>query len=179
MATRTTEPLGNHPFADLLLRGASVWTVDDRLPCAEAVAIKGKEIIAVGSDGELAPLAGKDTRVVDLQGRLVLPGFNDCHTHFLLETLVAATAFSLYGVDSLEEAQRRLQANALAHPESEWLYGSRWSNHLFDGEWPARSVLDAVENQRPVAIFDIDWHTAWVNTAALERLGYDDGGAQG
>jgi predicted amidohydrolase YtcJ len=167
------EPLRNGSFADLVLRNGTVWAVDGHRPRAEAVAIKGNEIVVVGRNEEVAPLIGKGTRVHDLQGRLVLPGFNDSHTHLLLETIVASTAFSLYQVDSLEKVQRRLGANARAHPDSEWLYGSRWSNHLFDGVWPTRSVLDMVEDQRPVAIFDIDWHTAWVNTVALERLGYD------
>ena len=171
--TMVAEPLRNGRFADLVLRNVTVWTVDGHRPRAEAVAIKGNEIVAAGRNEEVASLIGKGTRVHDLQGRLVLPGFNDSHTHFVLETLVAATAFSLYRIDSLQEVQRRLQANALAHPDSEWLYGSRWSNHLFAGKWPTRSVLDAVEARRPVAIFDIDWHTAWVNTAALQRLGYD------
>jgi predicted amidohydrolase YtcJ len=156
--------------ADLILKDAVIWTVDDNLPRAEAVAISGNEIVAVGSDGEMGALVGPDTKVYNLAGKLVLPGFNDCHYHLMRYTIMSETMFDLYRVDTLQEIQRRLKENALDHPDSGWLYGLRW---FPPGEWPTRQVLDAVEDERPVAVYDIDFHTAWVNTPALEQIGYD------
>jgi predicted amidohydrolase YtcJ len=144
--------------------------VDDNLPRAEAAAIKGNEIIAVGRDEDMESLIGSETRVYNLGGKLVLPGFNDCHYHLMRYTILSETMFDLYQADSLQEIQRRLMENALSHPDSEWLYGLRW---FPQSEWPTRQDLDAVESKRPVVIYDIDFHTAWVNTPALERIGYD------
>jgi predicted amidohydrolase YtcJ len=156
--------------ADLVLKNAAIWTVDEKLPRAEAAAIKGNEIIAVGSDNDIDSFIGPETRVYNLDGKLVLPGFNDCHYHLMRYTIMSETMFDLYGADSLQEIQRRLKENALAHPDSEWLYGLRW---FPPNEWPTRHDLDVVEDKRPVIIYDIDYHTAWVNTPALKRIGYD------
>lgn len=159
--------------ADIILKNATVWTVDSSLPRAEAVAIRGNEIIAVGQDEEMEPLIGSGTKVYNLERKLVLPGFNDCHYHLMEYTIMSATMFDLYRVYSLQEIQKRLQKNSRDHPDNDWLYGLRWFPNFFQGEWPTRADLDVAENKRPVVIYDIDFHTAWVNTQAIERLGYD------
>jgi predicted amidohydrolase YtcJ len=159
--------------ADLVLCNARVWTVDQRLPEAEAVAIKGNEILAVGNDEAIAPLIGPSTWVVDLAGQLVIPGFNDAHTHFVGAALRAATAFDLYGVTTLQDVGRRLKTHAERHAGAGWLAGWRWDSSRFESQgWPTRLDLDAFEPDRPVAIFDIDGHSCWTNTAALSALGY-------
>lgn len=99
----------DYPRADLILKNATVWTVDSSLPRAEAVAIRGNEIIAVGQDAEMEPLIGSGTKVYDLERKLVLPGFNDCHYHLMEYTIMSATMLDLYRVYSLEEIQKRLQ----------------------------------------------------------------------
>jgi hypothetical protein len=158
---------------DLVLRNARVWTVDDRLPVAQAVAIRGKTISAVGRDEEIDPLIGPGTRVMDLEGLLVLPGFNDAHTHFIGAVNRSATAFNLYGVRDLQGVHTLLREHGQNQPDAEWLWGWRWDSSRFgSGGWPSRADLDTVESRRPVAIFDIDGHSCWVNSRALQVLNY-------
>jgi predicted amidohydrolase YtcJ len=159
--------------ADLVLRNGVVWTVDEGQPRAQAVAIAGEEIIAVGDDAEMDPLIGPETQVYDLRGKLALPGFNDCHTHFVATAARSRTTFDLFGLSKLESIRRTLSHFSAQHPDLDWLIGRRWYPEDHAGAWPSRHDLDRVEDRRPVAIIDVDGHTAWVNTAALERLGYD------
>jgi predicted amidohydrolase YtcJ len=162
--------------ADLVLRNGVVWTVDPRLPQAQALAVRGNQIVAVGSDAEVDSLVSPATRVIDLAGRLVLPGFNDAHTHLIGAALRAAGAFDLYGVSTLEEVAARLRRHAQQHPDADWLIGWRWDRSRFaDSRWPSRADLDAVEAGRPVAVFDIDGHSCWANSAALAALDYHAG----
>jgi len=159
--------------ATLILKNARVWTVDPRLPQAQAVAIRGNTVAAVGRDEEMEPLIGPGTRVLDLRGQLLLPGFHDAHTHWVWALLREWGGFSLYGVRTVPEAQRIVAAFAREHPDADWLLGSRWDANRFQGgHWPTRADLDAVVPDRPVAIRDLDGHSAWVNSAALRRLGY-------
>jgi len=159
--------------ADLVLSGGNVWTVDDQNPRAQAVAIRGHEIVAVGRNEDVEPLIDSTTRVIDVGGQLVLPGFNDAHTHFIGAAVRAAGAVDLYGVAALDEVRSRLLAYVERDPELDWVLGWRWDPSRFsDRGWPSRTDLDAVEPQCPIAIVDIDGHSCWVNTKALERLGY-------
>lgn len=166
------------PSASLVLKNAVIWTVDDARPTAAALAVCGNEIAFVGENAQVEEWIGPETRVLDLQGRLVLPGFNDCHTHFVNASLRFATNFDLYGVTSVAEVQRRLRQFARQNPQNDWLHGMRWfATRMNGGEWPSRADLDAVESSRPVVIFDIDGHSCWTNTAAIERMGYSAGTA--
>lgn len=159
--------------ADLILKNADIWTVDQRKPHAQALAIHQSNIIAMGSNEEIEVLAAPFTSVFDLGGRLVLPGFNDCHTHFITAALRSATNLDLYGVSTMEEVQARLRLFAIEHPNYDWFYGMRWfPTRINQGVWPTRADLDAIESIHPVVIFDIDGHTCWTNTAAIQRKGY-------
>ena len=162
----------NHK-ADVVLHNAVAWTVDKDHPRAESVAIHGNEILNVGSNFEIEALVGPGTERIDVGGKLVLPGFNDSHTHFMSSTARMATSMNLLGVGSLSEIQKILRGNVEAFPKLEWLTGYRWAPPHHEDRWPTRHDLDVVEAVRPVAIFDMDHHTAWVNTAMLNALGYD------
>jgi len=160
--------------ADLILKNATVWTVDPKQPRAEALAVLKNHILAVGSNAEIDALAGPSTRIIDLHGQLVLPGFNDCHTHFVTASLRSATNLDLYGVVSMQEVQGHLRRFSAEHADNDWLHGMRWfPTRINNGIWPTRADLDAVESTRPVVIFDIDGHSCWTNTAAIQRKGYD------
>ncbi|HEY7131455.1 MAG TPA: amidohydrolase family protein, partial [Candidatus Limnocylindrales bacterium] len=164
-------PMPNaHRAADLVLTGGHVHTVDEARPRAEAVAIRGERIVAVGSAAEVAEWIGPRTRVVDLAGRLLLPGFQDAHVHPIGG-----------GIDRVEcdvrEARGReavilaIRAYAVAHPELPWVVGSGWSMADFQNGTPRREDLDAAVPDRPAYLPNRDGHSAWVNTMALELAG--------
>jgi len=159
--------------ADLILKNADIWTVDAKKPRAEALATLRNEILAIGNNEEIQLLAGPHTRIIDLHGQMVLPGFNDCHTHFVTAALRSATNIDLYGVTTMEEIQAELRCFSTEHPDHEWLHGMRWfPTRINNGAWPSRADLDAAVPDRPVVIFDIDGHSCWTNTAAIQRKGY-------
>ena len=110
---------------DLVFWNATVWTVDDARPAAEAVAIRGERIVAVGSNGAVRALAGPSTRVIDLQGAMLLPGFNDAHTHFgnAIEWYFQAM---LMRVDTQEQVIGQLREATARVPKGAWITGGDW-----------------------------------------------------
>src|SRR6478735_1530371 len=156
--------------ADLILRGATVHTVDAARSTAAAVAISSGRIAAVGSEDEVDGLRGPATRVVDLAGAMVLPGFQDAHCH-LGESGHATTLCSLEGSRDAYEHLRRIAAYRDAHPDRDWIVGSGWSMSHFPGGTPTAAALDAVVPDRPAVLTNRDIHGAWVNTRALAAAG--------
>ncbi len=162
-----------HQPADIVLKNAKVFTLNQRQPWAQALAIHGNQIVAVGSDSDIQSWTDPQTKILSLEGRPVLPGFNDAHTHYIGAALDDACTFSLYGVTTLQEAGEIVATFARQNPGLTWLHGVRLDLGRFEnGQFPNRAMLDQFEQQRPVAISDIDGHTCWVNSKALELLGY-------
>jgi predicted amidohydrolase YtcJ len=157
---------------DLLLTGGAVYTVDDGRFVAEAVAVKDGRIAGVGRASELAPLAGPSTRVIELDGRTVLPGFQDAHLHPPHGGLLAIEC-DLHETQTAEECLDVIARYAGQHPEREWISGSGWSMDSFPGGTPDKASLDAVVPDRPVFVTNRDGHGAWVNSRALELAGID------
>ncbi|MGW1810751.1 amidohydrolase [Streptomyces sp. NPDC002078] len=155
--------------ADLLFTGGPVLTPDGRT--ATTVAVTGDRITAVGDD-ELRDLTGPRTEVVDLAGRLLLPGFQDAHVHPVPAGLELAQC-DLSGRATAEETVAAVRAYAEAHPEREWILGGGWSMEAFAGGTPTKELLDAVVPDRPVYLPNRDHHGAWVNSRALELAGVD------
>jgi predicted amidohydrolase YtcJ len=160
------------PPADLVLTHGHVYTVEPDHPWAEAVAIRGDRIARVGSDSEIAALKGPKTRVVDLGGRLLLPGFNDGHTHFLDGSL-GLEQVDLNGAADLAAIQERVRRYTADHPEEPWILGFGWLYSTFPGGLPRRGDLDAAEKDRPVFLYSYDGHTGWANGAALKAAEID------
>jgi hypothetical protein len=159
------------PPADLILKGARVHTVDPAKPGAEAVAVRGGRIARVGAEAEVMRLRGPATRVIDLPPEaLVLPGFNDGHTHFL-DGALGLDQVDLTGAATLEEIQERVRRYAAARPGEPWILGFGWLYSTFLERLPRSRDLDAVEKVRPVLLYSYDGHTAWVNSAALRAAG--------
>ena len=156
--------------ADLILRGATVHTVDAARRTAAAVAIEAGRIAAVGDADEVDGLRGPATRVVDLDGGMVLPGFQDAHCH-LGSSGHASTLCSLEGSRGADEHLRRIGAYRDAHPDREWIVGSGWSMSDFPGGTPTAAALDAVVPDRPAVLTNRDYHGVWVNSRALEAAG--------
>ncbi|MEU2423407.1 amidohydrolase [Streptomyces sp. NPDC007851] len=154
-------------YADMLFTGGPVLTPEG--PTATAVAVTGDRVTAVGHD-EVRALAGPRTEVVDLAGRLLLPGFQDAHVHPVPAGLELAQC-DLTGLRTAEESVAAVRAYAEAHPEREWILGGGWSMEAFEGGTPTRELLDAVVPDRPVYLPNRDHHGAWVNSRALELAG--------
>lgn len=151
----------------LVLWGGKVFTSDERYTVAQAVAIEGERIVAVGTDAEIkSRFVG--VRDVDLQGRLVTPGFNDAHLHFLNGGLSLARV-DLNGARTLEEAKRRVAQKVRELPAGAWILGRGWDHTLWGGEWPRRQDLDEVAPSNPVFVQRVDGHTSWANSLALEK----------
>ncbi|MDT9695752.1 amidohydrolase [Streptomyces sp. P17] len=153
--------------ADLLFTGGPVLTPEGRT--ATAVAVTGGRITAVGRE-EVRELAGPRTEVVDLAGRLLLPGFQDAHVHPVPAGL-ELTQCDLTGAKTAAESVAAVRVYAEAHPEREWITGGGWSMEAFEGGTPTKELLDAVVPDRPVYLPNRDHHGAWVNSRALELAG--------
>jgi hypothetical protein len=157
-------------LADLVFTGGHVHTVDARRPRAEAVAVRGERITAVGTAAEIAALTGPKTRVVDLAGRLLVPGFQDAHVHPISGGLERMQC-------DLREARGRdgvlgvIRAYVAAHPELDWIVGSGWYMADFPNGTPRREDLDALVADRPAFFPNRDGHSAWVNSRALALAG--------
>jgi predicted amidohydrolase YtcJ len=160
------------PPADLLLVSGRIYTVEPDHPWAQAVAVRGDRIVKVGKDSDVASLRGSATRVVDLGGRLVLPGINDGHTHFLDGSLGLGQV-DLNGATTLEEIQTRVRRYASDHPEEPWILGFGWLYSSFPGNFPNRFLLDAAESRRPVFLYSYDGHSSWANSRALKAAEID------
>jgi predicted amidohydrolase YtcJ len=156
--------------ADLILRGATVHTVDAARRPAQAVAIESGRIAAVGDTNEVEGLRRPATRVVDLAGGMVLPAFQDAHCH-LGSSGHATTLCALEETDDADAHLRRIAAYREAHPDRDWVVGSGWSMSDFPGGTPSAAALDAVVPDRPAVLTNRDYHGAWVNSRALELAG--------
>ncbi|MGX9888091.1 amidohydrolase [Streptomyces sp. NPDC002276] len=153
--------------ADLLFTNGHVLTPEGRT--ATAVAVTGDRVTAVGH-AEVHELAGPGTQVVDLAGRLLLPGFQDAHVHPVPAGL-ELTQCDLTGTRTAADTLAAVRAYADAHPEREWITGGGWSMEAFEGGTPTRELLDSVVPDRPVYLPNRDHHGAWVNSRALELAG--------
>ncbi|MER5487399.1 amidohydrolase [Streptomyces sp. NPDC002812] len=156
--------------ADLLLTGARIHTVDPELPEAEALAVRGGRIVWVGPDAEAADWAGPDTERIDAGGRLVLPGFIDAHNHVRLGSDDACV--QLAGVRTLEAILDRIGAWREANPDADWIEAEAFDySAIPGGRMPTAADLDPVTGDIPAIVLSYDVHTAWLNTAAMHRLG--------
>ncbi|MDX1548446.1 MAG: amidohydrolase [Rhodothermales bacterium] len=151
---------------------ARIWTGDPTNPWAEALAVAGGAIVAVGAAPDVEALAGATTRTIDLGGGFVVPGFIDNHTHFLSGGFQLASV-NLRDADTPAEFARRLGAFAetLSDDEDRWITGGDWDHERWGGELPHRDWIDRLTAGRPVFVNRLDGHMALANTAALERAG--------
>lgn len=152
---------------ELVIINASIHTMDSVRPTAAALAISENRIAAVGSTEEIRALAGANTRVIDAKGKLVLPGFNDAHVHYLMG------GFSLANVDlrdakSPEEMARRLGEYAKKLPKGRWILGGDWDHEKWPGALlPTKEMIDAATPDNPVFVNRLDGHMALANSLAL------------
>jgi len=157
--------------ADILIVHAKVYTLDPQKPWAQAIAIRRGKIQAVGRDEEVERYRGIGTKRIDAGGKLVLPGFTDCHIHFLDGSLNLGRA-DLEGAKDPAEIQERLRAYAAKHPDDAWILGHGWNYAMFGQEiLPHKKYLDGLFPERPVFLDGYDGHTYWANSKAMFLAG--------
>ncbi len=159
------------PSADIIILNARILTMDEATPKAEAVAIGGNTILAIGSNDEVESLKGPETRVIDAAGGTLLPGFNEAHMHIFMGS-VGLRQLSLYKVKGFDELKAKVDEYAAANPNLKLLL-ARSADYtiLSETERTTRHDLDRVISHRPFAMISPDHHTAWANTKALEIAG--------
>jgi len=159
--------------ADVIFSNARIYTVNPQQKWAEAIAIRGDRIAAVGTRKEVEALRGPATKVIDAGGRLLLPGFTDCHIHFMQGSL-GLMHVDLNGTTTVAEIQKRIKVYADAHPKEPWILGMGWTYPTFaPSGLPNKKILDDVVLNRPVYLEAFDGHSAWANSKALVMAGID------
>jgi predicted amidohydrolase YtcJ len=154
----------------LAVVNARVWTADSKRPWAEAIAVSGDRIVAVGSSAEVRKLAGADTRVVDAAGRMVVPGFLDSHLHFVDGGHTLASV-QLRDAATPAEFVARIRDFAASLPNGTWVTGGNWDHENWGGELPTRQWIDSVTPDNPVWINRLDGHMSLANGLALAAAG--------
>lgn len=159
-----------HLRADLILTNGTLLTLDEAIPHATAIAVRGDRILAVG-DASLRELADGRTEIIDLNGRTVVPGFTDGHIHFTWWAL-RRREVDLSAATSPEAAAERVAERATQTPPGEWITGGGFDRNRWPGsQWPSRELLDKAAPHHPVALHSKDYHSIWVNSVALARAG--------
>jgi predicted amidohydrolase YtcJ len=153
----------------LVIVNARIWTGDPRRPWADAIAIDGERIAAVGSSAEIRKLAG-DARVIDAGGAMVVPGFIDAHVHFLAGGHRLASV-QLRDARTRAEFVARIRAFAATVPKGTWITGGDWDHMHWGGELPTRAWIDSVTPDHPVFVTRLDGHMSVANTLALRAAG--------
>ncbi len=157
----------------LILHNGKIWTVNPAQVEAEAVAISGNRIVAVGSSAEIRKLKGDRTAMVDLQGRRVLPGFNDAHVHFLRGGM-DLTGPQLRYARSQNEFRNTIAKFARHLPTGRWITGGNWDHENWTpAQLPGKELIDPVTRDWPVFISRLDGHMALANSVALKLAGVD------
>ena len=159
------------PSADLIITKAKIWTVDKSRPTAEAVAVLGDRIVAVGSVADVEALRGPSTKIIDAEGKLLLPGFNDAHVHFVTSG-TRLDQIQLGDATSVEEFTRRIAERAKMTPKGEWIEGGDWDETKWTpANLPTKDVIDPVTPNTPVFLEHHDGHMALANSVALRLAG--------
>src|SRR5438067_6260159 len=157
--------------ADVIIINATIHTMNRNQPTADAVAILGNRIVAVGSTKEIQRLSGSNTRVIEAKGQLVLPGFNDAHVHFM------SGGFQLSSVDlrdanTQQEFAERIRDFAAKLPKGKWITGGDWDHERWpDAKLPAKELIDRYTPDTPVFVNRLDGHMALANSLALKLAG--------
>jgi hypothetical protein len=156
--------------ADLVLRQADIYRVAPARTWARALAVRDGRLIYVGSDSGAASYIGPRTRVLDLPGRMVLPGLHDNHVHPIGGGLELGEC-NLYDVTTPAEAEQVIREYVAGHPGTDWIRGNGWQLPLFPAANPRKEVLDRLIPDRPAFFWAADGHSAWVNSRALAAAG--------
>ena len=170
-ASEPVEAKKKSAVADLALRNGAIYTVDGARSWAETVAIDAGRIVYVGTDAGAKNYIGPQTQVVDLEGRMVLPGMQDLHIH-PISGGIEANGCDLNAATTVDEYIAIIKKYADEHPKDSWIKGGGWAMSSFGpGALARKELIDAVVPDRPVILWSRDGHTTWVNSKALEVAG--------
>jgi predicted amidohydrolase YtcJ len=159
------------PGVDLVLTNAKIYTVDPALRRVQAIAIKEGKVVAVGTDEEIQHWVGDNTEVIDLEGKFVMPGFNDAHTHMVSGGLQRLRV-PVGGARSLAEFQQRIRERLEDFQPGEWVVGGGWDQSLWEeNRMPTREDLDVISTRHPMIFQRVDGHSSVANSLALEKAG--------
>jgi predicted amidohydrolase YtcJ len=159
------------PSADLVITNAVIWTGEPTQPEAQALAVLGDRIVAIGSNAAMHAWQGKQTHVVDAQGQRLIPGFNDAHVHFS-DGGASLDAVQLNDATSADDFKKRIAAYALTRPAGQWITQGEWDETKWPGgALPTRQMIDAITPNNPVALDRYDGHMILVNSRALALAG--------
>ena len=160
--------------ADSVYHHGRIYTVDAAQRWVEAVAIKGGRFVAVGRDAEIAPYIGATTRVVDLAGRMVMPGIHDMHIHPIEGGFQHLVECTFPFVTPLADIVAKISDCAQHKKKGEWIRGGQWAAETLETRHaPTLAMLNAASPDNPVFLIDSTYHNAWVNSLALKELGID------
>ena len=160
--------------ADIVITNANIHTMDGKRTVARSIAALNGRIIAIGSDTDTKPLIGPNTRVIDAGGKLVIPGFNDAHVHFLPTGQQLSSVELGSGVNSAEEFIRRLKEFAAKLPKGRWIRGGRWDHENWTpAALPTAAMIDAATPDNPVYVSRLDGHMSLANSLAMKLAGVD------
>jgi predicted amidohydrolase YtcJ len=159
--------------ADLILIHGRIWTENPKQPEAEAVAVQGHRIAAVGTSAEVLKFAGARTQVLELHGRRVVPGFNDAHVH-LVDGGAALAGVQLRNAKSQAEFRQRIAAFARTQPKGVWIENGEWDHTAWSpAVFPTHQLIDGVTPDNPVAVWRLDGHMLLANALAMKLAGVD------
>ena len=158
--------------ADMVLKNGSIYTVDGRQPWAQALAVRNGKFIYVGTASGAEKYIGRRTKVVDLGGKLVLPGFIDSHCH-PISAFKQFYEINLNDCRETGEFQKAIRDYLQAHPDARFIRGRGWKNTLFGKTGPDKKIIDQVVSHIPVVLSSEDGHSKWVNSKTLELAGID------
>lgn len=159
--------------ADVVLLNGKIWTENPAQPVAQAVALDGAKILAVGSDAEIRKLASPGTKIIDLGGRLLLPGFNDSHVHFLGGG-ASLISIQLGTANSQAEFRERIASFAKTAPEGSWLRNGNWDHRRWSPPaLPNHQLIDDACGNHPALLWRLDGHMALANALAMRLAGID------
>ncbi|HEX6595161.1 MAG TPA: amidohydrolase [Bacillota bacterium] len=158
--------------ADIIIHSRAVFTGLNDTPEHLSIAIKGNKIIGVDTIDHINFFKGKETKIIDVGNKLVMPGFHDSHLHLMAGVLFNEYAVSLAEAETLNEALETLKKHATDHPSDEWVIGIGWDHTAWGlKDFPNRFMIDDIVSDRPVFLLHAEGHYAWVNSKALEMAG--------
>ncbi len=158
--------------AELIITNANIWTGNEKQPTAQAMAIHADTIMGIGTSEEIEAYKNASTKIVDAQGRFITPGFIDSHVH-LLTGGRSLLSVALRDAATQEEFTKRIAEFAKGIEPNEWILEGNWDHTLWGGELPHKDWVDEYTKDNPVAIYRLDGHMVFANSAALEFAGID------